>query len=64
MSFESVHIEGRGIVPVVGHDPENRNVCGGCGSTNVKLENYSMMWHDGDMVCQDCGGYVRMWDAG
>lgn len=39
------------------------NTCATCGSHNVHVENYSMMWHDGDVFCEN-GHYVRMWDAG
>lgn len=66
MSRDSVYVEGRGIIPVVGYkkNEEGRKVCGGCGSSNTQLENHSGMWGDGDVVCLDCGGYVRMWDSG
>lgn len=30
----------------------------------VKVINYDMMWHDGDIVCVKCGQYIRMFDAG
>jgi hypothetical protein len=40
------------------------NTCPECGSQNTVLENHSMIWHDGDIVCADCRTYVRGWDAG
>jgi len=40
------------------------NTCSECGGTELRMENYSMMWHDGDLVCETCDTYVRMWDAG
>jgi len=40
------------------------NVCPHCGSDHTSVKNYNMMWHDGDITCDDCGGYVRMYDAG
>lgn len=40
------------------------NLCRQCGSTNTSVYNHSLMWHDGDVVCDDCGRYVRMYDAG
>lgn len=39
-------------------------VCPKCGSGNTSVHNYSMMWHDGDVICDDCGTYVRGYDAG
>jgi hypothetical protein len=30
----------------------------------TKVINYNMMWHDGDVVCETCNGYIRMYDAG
>lgn len=62
VKYSKVFVGGRGEIDIVGLD-ENGN-CGRCHSSNKKVENYSMMWHDGDIVCQDCGGYVRMFDAG
>lgn len=41
-----------------------RNTCPQCGSEHVAVENHDAMWHDGDIVCQDCRTYVRMYDAG
>jgi hypothetical protein len=40
------------------------NTCPECRSTNTKVDNYDDMWRDGDVVCVDCGTYVRMYDAG
>lgn len=43
---------------------QHYNTCSECGSTETVLENYDMMWHDGDIVCAKCDCYVRGWDAG
>jgi len=40
------------------------NTCPECGGTELRMENYDMMWHEADLVCQACDTYVRMWDAG
>lgn len=40
--------------------------CPSCGAHPSKqtIENYDMMWHDGDIYCSECGGFVRFYDAG
>ena len=43
---------------------QHYNSCRQCGSTDVRVEDYDMMWHDGDIVCNVCGCYVRGYDAG
>lgn len=40
------------------------DTCPECQSRNNSVHNYSMMWGDGDVVCDDCGTYVRGFDAG
>jgi hypothetical protein len=40
------------------------SACPACASSNTSVHNYNMMWHDGDVKCDDCGTYVRMYDAG
>ncbi len=30
----------------------------------AKMINYSLMWHDGDIVCDNCKCYIRSYDAG
>lgn len=30
----------------------------------VKVIDYSMIWHDGKVVCAECGRYIRDYDAG
>lgn len=60
--YPKVFVEGRGLIDNVGVDEQG--YCGRCHSHNITVENHSLMWHDGDIVCQDCGGYVRMFDAG
>lgn len=40
------------------------NQCPECNSNNTGVENYDPMWQDGDIICQDCRTYVRMYDAG
>lgn len=44
-------------------DVAGRSRCCECGSTTLTLRNYSMMWHDGDIYCEN-NHYVRMYDAG
>lgn len=42
-----------------------RNTCAECESEGPhEIENYDLMWHDGDVVCQTCDTRVRMFDAG
>jgi uncharacterized protein (TIGR02996 family) len=38
--------------------------CPSCGGDNHEVRNHSLMWHDGDVFCMDCGAYVWMYDAG
>lgn len=40
--------------------------CPHCGAppSEHEVRNHSLMWHDGDVHCRRCGGYVRMYDAG
>lgn len=35
-----------------------------CQHKNQVLENYDPIWHDGDIVCADCGKHIRSYDAG
>lgn len=35
-----------------------------CEHKNTIVINYSPIWHDGDVVCEDCGKYIRSYDAG
>lgn len=35
-----------------------------CKHKNTVVINYSPIWHDGDVVCEDCGKYIRSFDAG
>ena len=44
-------------------DPAGRSRCLECGSERLHVRNHSMMWHDGDVHCEN-GHYVRMYDAG
>lgn len=32
--------------------------------SGTEMFNYSMMWHEADICCADCGKFVRFWDAG
>lgn len=42
-----------------------RNGCKECGHRGgLVLRNYDPMWQDGDLHCEACGAYVRMFDAG
>jgi len=38
--------------------------CPDCGSTEFEMRNYSMMWHEGDIHCKNCGRFIRTFDAG
>lgn len=40
------------------------DTCPKCGCKKIKLKNYSMMWHDGDVHCAKCDTFIRFWDAG
>lgn len=35
-----------------------------CEAPARKMVNYSMMWHEADIICANCGGFIRYWDAG
>jgi ribosomal protein L37AE/L43A len=30
----------------------------------TRVDNWSAIWHDGDVVCDSCGGFIRSYDAG
>jgi hypothetical protein len=41
--------------------------CPHCGDTDPEhreMRNYNIAFHDGDIYCTSCGGFVRMFDAG
>lgn len=38
--------------------------CPNCGCTQTEMRNYSMMWHEGDIHCAECGTFIRTFDAG
>lgn len=41
--------------------------CPKCGDDNPdhrEMRNYSMMWHEGDIHCTNCGAFIRYFDAG
>lgn len=41
--------------------------CPKCGDTDPEhreMRNYSMMWHEGDIHCTNCGAFIRLFDAG
>lgn len=39
--------------------------CKSCGCYgNTEMRNYSMMWHEADIHCGNCGRFLRYWDAG
>lgn len=40
------------------------NRCPECASDNTSCHNYNSIWNDGNLVCDDCGTFVRIWDAG
>lgn len=35
-----------------------------CKHENRVVKNYDPVWRDGDVHCEDCGVYIRMYDAG
>lgn len=35
-----------------------------CNSPRKGFYNYSMMWHEADIICENCDGFIRFWDAG
>lgn len=42
-----------------------RNTCAEClDDTTVARENYSMMWGEADLICTNCGGFIRDLDYG
>lgn len=43
---------------------QHDNTCPECSGTKTRMENYDMMWHEADIVCDGCDTYIRMWDAG
>lgn len=42
----------------------HRFKCPRCGGDRKHVINYSMMWHDGDVICSDCRLWIRSFDAG
>jgi hypothetical protein len=40
-----------------------KNKCS-CDNQIPKMVNYSMMWHEADIICASCGRFIRYWDAG
>jgi len=51
-------------IPVVKTDGKPKVRMCACDDQKLILINYDMMWHDGDIVCESCGGYIRSYDAG
>lgn len=43
---------------------ENPKSCPVCESTSFEVRNHSLMWHDGDIYCKNCGSFIRYFDAG
>jgi uncharacterized Zn finger protein (UPF0148 family) len=39
-------------------------VCPECGSVEFKMLDYSLIWHDGNIHCAQCGKFIRRFDAG
>jgi formate dehydrogenase maturation protein FdhE len=37
------------------------DACPACGSLNVTIKDYGDPWRDGEVTCDDCGTYVRMY---
>ena len=42
---------------------QHDNTCPECGGTKTRMENYDMVRHEADIVCDSCDTYVRAWDA-
>ncbi len=44
----------------------NSPSCPNCGAPpgEHEVQNYSMIWHDGNVYCKKCNAYVRAYDAG
>lgn len=40
--------------------------CPSCGANPIEVvvEDYDPVWHDGKVVCKDCGHFIRYYDAG
>jgi transcription elongation factor Elf1 len=55
--------EVKGVGHFLGGDAK-RNTCPKCGSTDMVVRNYSLMWGDGQVHCSSCGEYVRRYDSG
>lgn len=43
---------------------QHDNSCPACGGIRTRMENYSVVWREADIVCVDCDTYIRGWDAG
>jgi hypothetical protein len=35
-----------------------------CDDQQPRQVNYEMMWHEADIICANCGKFIRFWDAG
>jgi hypothetical protein len=35
-----------------------------CEDRRPIMVNYDMMWHEADIICANCDGFIRYWDAG
>lgn len=35
-----------------------------CKHEKKEVRNHNIMWHDGDVHCKACGGFIRYYDAG
>jgi hypothetical protein len=61
--------QGGGDSGPVGHMVNTHGIpdkCPGCDVSPVptRVIDYDMMWHDGKVVCANCGQYLRDYDAG
>lgn len=63
LDYSAIHRDDE-LDAALGQARQHDNACPECGGTDTRMENYSMMWHDADVVCQACDTYIRMWDAG
>jgi len=38
--------------------------CPECGCEEFEMRDYSPLWHEGDIHCAQCGGFMHHFDAG
>jgi len=48
--------------PIIKVDYDDKCQC--VNRSGTYAANYHMMWHEADIMCNDCAKFVRFWDAG